>query len=321
MLRFWSAEAGFEGPAAQERLDEVVCAALDDDGEVVGVNSVHGEVVPLIGDRRFWVYRALFSEGAKPVEPEMVNRAFSALQEEFDPDGGGPLGLYVLSGDGVGMASLRPEAVWPETELLHAGYDDDDNQCRIRYFDDAPIAPGQVGALTTQQMWDLPLTLPDNYSIVPYAPAEVAPEDVVAFWEREGAVAGEEARRRVAEVQTVALERDAGLAAVATAYLQHNPQLGMDLWHYRGYVGRDHRMNNLASRFAIDGRDQLERRFTSGEDIRGRGILYEIENDLLKTYLNKGRWVPSDFTFIGENDRGDHVRVHYFEGATVPPRV
>jgi hypothetical protein len=78
-------------------------------------------------------------------------------------------------------------------------------------------------------------------------------------------------------------------------------------------------MNNLASRFAIDGRDHLERRFTSGEDTRGLGILYEIENELLKTYLNKGRWVPSDFTFIGENKRGDHVRVHYFDGAKVPP--
>jgi hypothetical protein len=28
--------------------------------------------------------------------------------------------------------------------------------------------------------------------------------------------------------------------------------------------------------------------------------------------------MPTDFTFIGENDRGDHVRVHYFPGAEAP---
>ncbi len=29
-------------------------------------------------------------------------------------------------------------------------------------------------------------------------------------------------------------------------------------------------------------------------------------------------WLPADFTFIGENAKGDHVRVHYFPGAHVP---
>jgi hypothetical protein len=28
---------------------------------------------------------------------------------------------------------------------------------------------------------------------------------------------------------------------------------------------------------------------------------------------------PTDFTFIVENQRGDHVRVHYFPGALAPP--
>jgi hypothetical protein len=28
--------------------------------------------------------------------------------------------------------------------------------------------------------------------------------------------------------------------------------------------------------------------------------------------------MPTDFLFIGENSRGDHVRVHYFPGVAAP---
>ena len=36
----------------------------------------------------------------------------------------------------------------------------------------------------------------------------------------------------------------------------------------------------------------------------------------MQRHLNNAYWPPSDFTFIGENQRGDHV--HYFPGARVP---
>ncbi len=38
----------------------------------------------------------------------------------------------------------------------------------------------------------------------------------------------------------------------------------------------------------------------------------------MKRHLNNAYWPPSDFTFIGENQRGHHRRVHYFPGARVP---
>ena len=41
----------------------------------------------------------------------------------------------------------------------------------------------------------------------------------------------------------------------------------------------------------------------------------------MKRYFNRAHWVWTDFTFIGENPEGDHVRVHYFEGALLPSRV
>jgi hypothetical protein len=271
--------------------------------------SFRPEQVEMIGGRRFWVSR--------DAPPEAINEAFAALEEESDQDGDGPLGVCVVFGPE--QVAGRPQAVWPDNHLLHAGFDAEGRQVRIRYFDDAAVGPAHEHALTTEQMRDLVITLEDRYRVVPLAEAdEVGNDDVIAFWEREGAVLGDEAQRRVHEVQLVGLDRDSGIAAVSTAYLSRNPQLRMDLWYYRGFVGRDHRQKSIASYFAVQGVGYMEDRFKSGAETRGKGVLFEIENEFLKTFLNKGQWLPSDFTFIGENERGDHVRVHYFEGAEVP---
>jgi hypothetical protein len=53
-------------------------------------------------------------------------------------------------------------------------------------------------------------------------------------------------------------------------------------------------------------------------DPRGIGIIYEVENEGLKRHFPLALWLPTEFTFIGENAKGDHVRVHYFPGALAP---
>jgi hypothetical protein len=45
--------------------------------------------------------------------------------------------------------------------------------------------------------------------------------------------------------------------------------------------------------------------------------IYEVENEGLKRHFDDA--LPTDFTFLGENQRGDHVRVHYLPGALAPP--
>src|SRR3954447_15383932 len=84
ILRFWAAEAGFEGPAAEKRLAQVVCVLRDADGAIAGVNSVFAADVPLVGGRPFWVYRALLPERSRSAGPALVRAAFDALSDEFD---------------------------------------------------------------------------------------------------------------------------------------------------------------------------------------------------------------------------------------------
>ncbi len=146
----------------------------------------------------------------------------------------------------------------------------------------------------------------------------VSGADVVKLWEREGGLSSTEAERRVAEILLVATDRQRQLVGVSTAYLRLNDQLRAVLWYVRVFVSPAHRQLELARSLALTGRDHLVQRFVSGEDRRGIGIIYEVESEVLRRHLPQARWPQTHFMFIGENDRGYHVRVYYFPGATAP---
>lgn len=161
--------------------------------------------------------------------------------------------------------------------------------------------------------------LDEGYRIELFAEQDgVSAEDVLALWGRELPLADEERGRRIHEVLLVATTDGGELVGVSSAYLQQNEQLAMDLWYYRAFVASGHRQSNVAVNLALIGRDHLEQRFVSGADPRAGGMVYEVENEGLKRHFDDALWLPTDFTFIGENERGDHVRVRYFPGALAP---
>jgi hypothetical protein len=163
------------------------------------------------------------------------------------------------------------------------------------------------------------VALEDRYRIVHIAEAESVGEgDVLQLWEREGAMPPEVARRRAGEVAFVGMEEREGLVAVSTLYLQRSERLGMDLWHYRVFVARPHRGSMLGEELTVATANYLEERFVSGRDRRGAGVFVEVENRMLKTVKNEAIWPQTRFAFIGEDARGNHLRVRYFPEALVP---
>ncbi|HEX3561358.1 MAG TPA: hypothetical protein VHU24_00855, partial [Solirubrobacterales bacterium] len=241
------------------------------------------------------------------------------LDAEYRADRSRPLGICVPVTDPEEMRR-RPEAIWPDTELIYAGILPEGGHLRIRYFDDATIGSGLQNSPTVAQSEAQDYSLGEGYRIVPLAETDAAtPDDVLELWTREDVIPEPEAQRRVHEVLMVALDPDDGVAAVSTVYLQRNAQLGLDLWYYRTYVANEHRMGHLAVRLLWATRDHLRERFESGADDRAPGMIMEVESELLKTYYNRAFWVISDFFFIGETERAAHVRVHYFPGVKAPP--
>ena len=159
-----------------------------------------------------------------------------------------------------------------------------------------------------------------DYRIEPIAESEaVGSGDVVELWVREQALSPERARRRAAEVCLVGTTAGGELCGVSTAYLAPNAQLRLGLWHIRAFVAEAHRASNLATQLLWRTRIHLNERFTSGADTRAPGAMIEVENEALKRLFPEALWQPTMFTYIGNNARGDHCRVHWFEGALLPP--
>jgi hypothetical protein len=169
-------------------------------------------------------------------------------------------------------------------------------------------------------------TLESGYRLDVFAEQDLISEtDVIDLWASEGVVPADEAKRRVSEVLLVATDPEGTPAGVSTAYLEYNEQLRARLWYGREFVAAAHRKAGIMMGLAYAGRDYLQTRFASGADRRAIGLLFEVENELLKrgapgpiaSFGPKARW-PTDYIFIGENAKGDHIRVHYFPGAHAP---
>lgn len=146
----------------------------------------------------------------------------------------------------------------------------------------------------------------------------VSTEAIIDIWTREGGLSTDEARRRIDEMMLVAVGPRGELAGISTSYLEFNHQLHAELWYVRAFVPAAHRKSRVAVSLAVIGRQHLVERYVSGEDPRGIGIIYEVEHEGLKRHFPLALWLPADFIFIGENAKGDHVRVHYFPGALAP---
>jgi hypothetical protein len=163
-----------------------------------------------------------------------------------------------------------------------------------------------------------PAQPPEGYRIELFAEQDAVGElDVIDLWRRETGMPDEEAKRRIHELLLVAT-LEGRLAGVSSAYLQREPQLGMLLWGYRAFVAATYRMETIALSLALVGYDHLRDRFLSGVDRRASGVLYVVENEGLQQRFADAIWPRTDFIFIGENERGDHVRVRYFPGALAP---
>jgi hypothetical protein len=330
LLAFWAERGALPEEEARRRLDQVACVLRDDD-VVVGVSSVHAAEVPLIGGRRFWVYRSLLAESVGSHAPEIMRATFHALDSEFDGEAGSPVGLCALVaaaqrrhlppeadwrlGAPVAPAQrhhLSPEGNWLDARMLYAGYLEDGRQVRVAYFTGANIVPA---ATMPYRDWQVGA----GYRIEAFAEQDlVRTDDVIALWLREGVLSYEQALRRVGEVIAVATDTEGRLAGVSTAYLQRSDQLQADLWYLRGFVASAHRRSSIVVALAVAGRDRLARRFVTGEDRRGIGIIFEVESELLKRAYPVAVWPWTDVIFVGENARGDDVRVHYFPGVLAP---
>ncbi len=141
LLDFWSARNALTPEQGHQRLPEVVALLRNAAGEIVGVNSIGSARLALFANQRMHIYRCLLTEqAAEPADwLTLLLAGCDMLAEGVHPAGeGNEIGLLVR----IARPELQrawPEAIWPRTGLVHAGFTDRGHQLRVRYHDDARI--------------------------------------------------------------------------------------------------------------------------------------------------------------------------------------
>lgn len=316
VISFRRERSDLEEAALRDELPRIVSVARDGGGSIIGMSSVRAGT-PRPPAKPMFVYRHDLAEEWSSAGAGLFTSAFAALEAEFNPDQAGPLGVCTLPSDPSEIAG-RPEAIWPEEGLIFAGRLADGREVRVRWFWDAPAEPGLPNSLKLDDSVAMDWSIGERYRVEPYRGDAETADQILALWAREAAVPDvEEARRRVHETLNVVIDRDEGVVALSTAYIRRSRQLDLDLWYFRTFVSSAHRNTHIATQLTMHNRDLLEQRFLSGEDTRAAGVAFELENPGMRKYINTAIWQPVDFIFIGNNERGVPIRVHYFPGARV----
>ena len=139
--------------------------------------------------------------------------------------------------------------------------------------------------------------------------------DVIAFWQREGAIQDPaQASERVKQIVMLARDAEGDIAGVCTALAATPAQLGQPMYYWRTFVGAAHRGSSLAMGFLKRSSKLLEE-YARANDFPCIGILLELENDGFRLKGRKAIWFNPAFVYIGKSPRNLEVRVLYFMGA------
>ena len=134
LREFWSEHGLLQEAEAEERLSQVIGVLRGTEGEIAGTSSVFPDAVPALGGRRFWIFRSFTVPGREGAREPLLTAAFDALADAFDAgDSSAPIGVCLLVGDRAEMERM-PDAYWPDSQFVYAGYLANGAQVRIRYF-------------------------------------------------------------------------------------------------------------------------------------------------------------------------------------------
>jgi|GEM_PF-5111500 len=139
---FWLRQLGdMDRGAAAQRLGRVLAFGLDDNDAVVATCSAVPARVAAMGHQMMLVYRSLLAGAFNTPDNwmAMVTRAWELVEaQQAAGEHAGCIGLLVPVTEAA-VPAARPEAVWAENGLIHAGYGQRGFPLRVRHFADARL--------------------------------------------------------------------------------------------------------------------------------------------------------------------------------------
>lgn len=143
--------------------------------------------------------------------------------------------------------------------------------------------------------------------------------ELTDFWLAQGALPTREvARKRAPSVAMVARDAGGQIVGVSSLFAQQWPRLLNNmLYGYRSFVVPGRRRSSVALELAKRVTDYLEGEFVSGRSRECIGMVIVVENPELARGWPLAVDPRLPHVFVGTDERGMHVRVHYFSGAKI----
>ncbi len=311
-VAFWAREGVLSPRERRRRAGEVIVRATGPDGQLVGVGTAHlGHASP--PGLPLWFYRTFVAREHRR-SAVAVELALAARDEMAARFAAGDERAAGVAWDLQNRALAR---AWPQADwhlvggFLYVGRSLDGDDLRVCFFPGAraPLPPPVAE----------PVTLPGGQSVALLLGHDsVTREDVVAFWVGQGVLSAADAWRRVSQVLLVATDAAGAVAAVGTVYLGWQEQLRAEMWHYRTFVGPEHRGGALALTLSAMTHAHLEARWAAGVDRRAPGVVFEVQNEGLRRHFADAVWPRTQMAFLTRRSDAD-VRVRWFPGALAPP--
>jgi GNAT superfamily N-acetyltransferase len=143
-------------------------------------------------------------------------------------------------------------------------------------------------------------------------------QDARVLWIEQGAITDEAAiKERLPQLCVLARDANDKLLAITTAYEHHSQRLGNDFYAMRMFVGEDARRMQIGFHLLHKLIQALEARFVTGQQTRCIGVLFELENQAVQKARPQAIWPTTGFVYVGNNAKGDHIRVRYFKDACI----
>ncbi|MFZ1808683.1 MAG: hypothetical protein WAU36_15740 [Cyclobacteriaceae bacterium] len=143
-------------------------------------------------------------------------------------------------------------------------------------------------------------------------------KEVITMWKQHNPTFEEaKAEERATQIVLVAKNEFEQVIGVSTAFKVYIKQFRNFMYSIRVMVLPEYRSQKLATDLLVRSRDFLESIHLEDQPDPPIGMITLVENELLKKNKREAIWPASKMVYAGNSSKGHHIRVYYFNGATL----
>ena len=162
---------------------------------------------------------------------------------------------------------------------------------------------------------------PKEYFILENVWKQITPdikEEVIQFWEKNSVpLTKQEAETRSQQVVFIAKNIKHHIIGVCSVNRIFIKNMNNYFYYFRTMVDPLFRRMGLAVRFTLETRNFFNSLFIDGKDRSCIGMYIVAESELLNQNIRQAVWPRTGFVFVGFNQKGQQMRVFYFQDAEI----